>query len=60
VKHYAVAEIEVTDPAWVREYIDDITAMVERRSTRARSTGPTGNGAVAELATSSCSSPART
>jgi uncharacterized protein (DUF1330 family) len=34
MKYYAVAEIEVTDPAWVREYIADVTAMVERRGGR--------------------------
>jgi uncharacterized protein (DUF1330 family) len=34
VKYYAVAEIEVTDPTWVREYIEHVTAMVERRGGR--------------------------
>jgi uncharacterized protein (DUF1330 family) len=34
VKHYAVAEIQVTDPAWVRDYLTDVTPMVERRGGR--------------------------
>jgi uncharacterized protein (DUF1330 family) len=34
MKCYAVAEIEVTDPAWVREYITRVTGMVERRGGR--------------------------
>jgi uncharacterized protein (DUF1330 family) len=34
MKYYAVAEIEVTDPAWVREYLADVTGMVERRGGR--------------------------
>jgi uncharacterized protein (DUF1330 family) len=34
MKYYAVAEIEVTDPTWVREYITDVTAIVERRGGR--------------------------
>ena len=34
MKYYAVAEIEVTDPAWVRDYIADVTAMVERHGGR--------------------------
>jgi uncharacterized protein (DUF1330 family) len=34
MKHYAVAEIDVTDPSWVREYIAKVTPMVERRGGR--------------------------
>ena len=34
MKHYAVAEIQVTDPAWVRDYLTDVTPMVERRGGR--------------------------
>jgi uncharacterized protein (DUF1330 family) len=34
MKYYAVAEIEVTDPAWVRAYVGDVTAMVERHGGR--------------------------
>jgi len=30
VKYYAVAEIEVTDRSWVREYVADVTPLVER------------------------------
>lgn len=30
MKYYAVAEIEVVDPAWVRRYIDEVTPIVER------------------------------
>jgi uncharacterized protein (DUF1330 family) len=31
---YAVGEIDVTDPAWVREYVDEVTPMVERHGGR--------------------------
>jgi len=31
VKYYAVAELDVTDPSWVAEYVADVTPMVERR-----------------------------
>ena len=34
MKHYAVAEIDVTDPAWVRDYVEHVTPMVERRGGR--------------------------
>jgi uncharacterized protein (DUF1330 family) len=34
MKYYAVAEIEVLDPAWVQRYIEDVTPMVERRGGR--------------------------
>jgi len=34
VKHYAVAELDVTDPAWVRDYVTDVTPMVQRRGGR--------------------------
>ena len=34
MKHYAVAELDVTDPAWVRDYVSDVTPMVERRGGR--------------------------
>jgi len=34
MKYYAVAEIEVTDPTWVRDYVADVTAIVERRGGR--------------------------
>jgi uncharacterized protein (DUF1330 family) len=34
VKHYAVAELEVTDPSWVQAYVNDVTPMVEARGGR--------------------------
>ena len=34
MKYYAVAEIEVTDPSWVRDYVADVTRMVEARGGR--------------------------
>jgi uncharacterized protein (DUF1330 family) len=34
MKHYTVAELEVTDPAWVRDYARDVTAMVQARGGR--------------------------
>jgi uncharacterized protein (DUF1330 family) len=34
MKHYAVAQLDVTDPEWVREYVAEVTPMVERRGGR--------------------------
>ena len=34
MKHYAVAELDVTDPAWVRDYVAEVTPMVERHGGR--------------------------
>jgi uncharacterized protein (DUF1330 family) len=34
VKYYAVAEIDVTDPGWVREYVAEVTPLVEARGGR--------------------------
>lgn len=34
MRFYAVAEIEITDPSWVRDYVADVTPMVERRGGR--------------------------
>jgi uncharacterized protein (DUF1330 family) len=34
VRYYAVAQLDVTDPAWVREYVAQVTPMVERRGGR--------------------------
>ncbi len=34
MKHYAVARLDVKDPAWVRDYVSDVTPMVERRGGR--------------------------
>jgi uncharacterized protein (DUF1330 family) len=30
MNYYAVAELNVTDPAWVRSYVADVTPIVER------------------------------
>ena len=30
MKYYAVAEIDVTDPAWVPDYVKHVTGLVER------------------------------
>lgn len=34
MKHYMIAELEVTDPDWVRAYVQNVTAMVERHGGR--------------------------
>jgi uncharacterized protein (DUF1330 family) len=34
MKCYAVAELEVTDRGWVRDYIENVTPMVERAGGR--------------------------
>jgi uncharacterized protein (DUF1330 family) len=34
MKHYTVAEMDVTDPSWVRDYVASVTGMVERRGGR--------------------------
>lgn len=34
MKHYAVAEIDVTDRSWVADYIAKVTPMVERHGGR--------------------------
>jgi uncharacterized protein (DUF1330 family) len=34
MRYYAVAELDVTDPAWVSAYVAEVTAMVERRGGR--------------------------
>lgn len=34
MKHYAVAELAISDPAWVAPYVRAVTAMVERRGGR--------------------------
>jgi len=31
---YTFAELDITDPSWVRDYIADVTPMVERRGGR--------------------------
>jgi uncharacterized protein (DUF1330 family) len=40
MKHYAVAELEITDPGWVRDYVAQVTPMVERRGGRYLSRTP--------------------
>jgi uncharacterized protein (DUF1330 family) len=34
VRYYAVAELDVIDPSWVRDYVASVTPMVERRGGR--------------------------
>ncbi|HST54518.1 MAG TPA: GNAT family N-acetyltransferase [Solirubrobacteraceae bacterium] len=34
MRYYAVAELDITDPGWVREYVAQVTPMVERRGGR--------------------------
>jgi uncharacterized protein (DUF1330 family) len=34
MKHYTVAEMDITDPSWIPDYVADVTGMVERRGGR--------------------------
>jgi uncharacterized protein (DUF1330 family) len=34
VNYYAIAELDVIDPSWVRSYVADVTPMVERHGGR--------------------------
>lgn len=34
MKHYAIAEINITDPTWVGEYVRNTTRLVERHGGR--------------------------
>lgn len=34
MKYYVVAEMEVTDTAWVQAYVKDVTPMIERNGGR--------------------------
>jgi uncharacterized protein (DUF1330 family) len=34
MKYYSVAELEITDPSWVPEYVKNVTGLVERRGGR--------------------------
>lgn len=34
MKHYSVAEIDITDPGWVAEYVEHVTPLVEARGGR--------------------------
>jgi uncharacterized protein (DUF1330 family) len=29
MKYYAVAEMDITDPRWIRDYVSNVTGMVE-------------------------------
>ena len=34
MKWYAIAEMEITDPSWVQEYVERVTPLVEARGGR--------------------------
>jgi uncharacterized protein (DUF1330 family) len=34
MKCYGIVEIDLTDPAWASDYIENVTAMIERRGGR--------------------------
>ena len=34
MKHYGIVELDVTDPAWVDEYVANVTPLVERMGGR--------------------------
>lgn len=34
MKHYSVAEIDITDSSWIDEYVANVTALVEARGGR--------------------------
>ena len=34
MKHYAVVEVDITDPGWVPEYLENVTRLVEQRGGR--------------------------
>ena len=34
MKHYTIAELDITDPSWVRDYVARTTEMVERHGGR--------------------------
>ena len=34
MKHYAVAEIDITDPGWIADYVANVTPLVEARGGR--------------------------
>jgi uncharacterized protein (DUF1330 family) len=34
LKYYAIAEIDITDPGWIPDYVANVTPMVERRGGR--------------------------
>jgi uncharacterized protein (DUF1330 family) len=34
MKYYCIAEMDITDPSWVPEYVKNVTGMVERHGGR--------------------------
>lgn len=34
MKHYAIAEIDITDSSWVAQYVQDVTGLIERAGGR--------------------------
>jgi uncharacterized protein (DUF1330 family) len=34
MKHYAIAQLDITDPKWVAEYVANVTPLVESRRGR--------------------------
>jgi uncharacterized protein (DUF1330 family) len=34
MRYYTVAEMEITDPKWIRDYVANVTGLVERRGGR--------------------------
>ena len=34
MKHYALAELDITDPSWIAAYVEETTALVERHGGR--------------------------
>jgi uncharacterized protein (DUF1330 family) len=34
MKYYCVAEMKITDPSWVQDYVQNVTGMVERHGGR--------------------------
>ena len=34
MRYYAIAELDVTDPSWVRDYVSEVTPLVERHGGR--------------------------
>lgn len=34
MKYYVIAEMQVTDPGWVADYVANVTPMIERRGGR--------------------------
>ncbi len=52
MKYYAVAEMDVTEPGWARDYVANVTGMVERHGGRylARTAGSRRSRASARAA----------